>query len=233
MKHLKLFFVCLLMSVISIGQVWAAEAVIYTLDPIIGSDNSYAGAEDIDITDGETTITWNVTGNATMVPWRIGGKKLTGVDRSLYSKTAISANVTKIEITHGTAANVTVNSMSVIVSRNSDFSNPVSTLTPTFAASNTVTVARPNGKDWSNCYFKIVYNVTIGNDNKYIQFSKAKFYSEGGTPQPAVSFAPFLPDPIGSIPILSRAILASSYTLYILCIYPVILKSSIFIHFAL
>ena len=46
--------------------------------------------------------------------------------------------------------------------------------------------------------------------------------SGDGPAQPTLSFAPFLPDPIGSIPILSRAILASSYTLYILRIYPVI-----------
>ncbi len=55
--------------------------------------------------------------------------------------------------------------------------------------------------------------------------------SGGGPSQPTVSFAPFLPDPIGSISILSRAILASSYTLYILRIYPVILESSIFYPF--
>ena len=47
---------------------------------------------------------------------------------------------------------------------------------PTFAANSTVTVERPEGKDWSNCYYKIVYNVTVsGSSNKFIEFTKAEF----------------------------------------------------------
>ena len=148
-------------------------ALQYTLTPDAGSNNSYTGNCDITI-DG---ITWNLTGNSQQLPWRIGGKSLSGVDRVLYSKTALNKSITSIEITHGTASSITVNSMTVIVSKNDDFSSPVSTLTPTFAASNTVTVNRPDGKDWSNCYYKIVYSVTVsGTSNKYLQFSEAKFY---------------------------------------------------------
>ena len=66
--------------------------------------------------------------------------------------------------------------MTVIVSKNADFSSPVSTLTPSFVANSTVTVNRPDGKDWSNCYYKFVYNVTVsGSSNKYIEFTKAVF----------------------------------------------------------
>ena len=111
-----------------------------------------------------------------MDPWRIGGKSITNTDRALYSKTAISENISKIEITHGAASSITVNSMTVIVSKNADFSSPVSTLNPSFVANDKVTVNRPDGKDWSNCYYKFVYNVTVsGTSNKYIQFSGADF----------------------------------------------------------
>ena len=145
----------------------------YTLTPASGSNNSYASDCDIEI-DG---ITWNLTGNSTVQPWRLGGKSLTNVDRALYSKTAISANISQIVITHGTASSITVNSMTVTVSKNSDFSDPVSTLTPSFVASGTVTVDRPDGKDWSNCYYKITYNVSVsGSSNKFIQFTGAEFY---------------------------------------------------------
>lgn len=158
--------------VVSVGGS-AVPTLQYTLSPVAGTDNGYATSEDIEV-DG---ITWNVTGNATMIPWRIGGKNLSGVDRAIFSKTTISANITSIEITHGTASSITVNSMTVIVSKNADFSSPVSTLTPSFASSNTVTVNRPDGKDWSNCYYKIVYNVSVsGSTNRFIQFTEAKFY---------------------------------------------------------
>ncbi len=149
-----------------------AEGVVYTLTPASGTNNSYTGDCDITI-DG---ITWNLTGNSQMLPWRIGGKSITNTDRALYSKTALNKNVSKIEITHGGASSITVNSMTVIVSKNADFSSPVSTLTPSFVANDTVTVNRPDGKDWSNCYYKFIYNVTVsGSSNKFVEFTKAVF----------------------------------------------------------
>ncbi len=146
----------------------------YTLAPSAGSNSTYTGNCDVEI-DG---VKWNVTGNASLVPWRIGGKSITNTDRAVYSKNLISFNVGTIKVTHGAASSVTVNSMTIIVSKKADFSDPVSTLTPTFAANNTVTVNRPDGVDWSNCYYKIVYNVTVSStSNKYIEFAKAEFTS--------------------------------------------------------
>lgn len=148
------------------------EGESYTLTPAAGTNNSYTSNCDVAI-DG---ITWNVTGNAQLVPWRIGGKSITNTDREVYSKSPISFNVGSITVTHGAASSITVNSMTIIVSKNADFSNPVSTLTPTFAANSTVTVNRPEGADWTNCYYKIVYNVTVsGSSNKFIEFTKAEF----------------------------------------------------------
>ena len=149
-----------------------AEGVVYTLTPAKGTNNSYAGNCDVTV----AGITWNLTGNSQQIPWRIGGKSLTNTDRALYSKTALNKNVSKIEITHGNASSITVNSMTVIVSKNADFSNPVSTLTPNFVANGTVTVNRPDGMDWNNCYYKFVYNVSVSSTSaKFIEFTKAVF----------------------------------------------------------
>ena len=155
-----------------VGQT-RCEAVAYTLTPASGSNNSYTGNCDITI----SGITWNLTGNSQQNPWRIGGKSLSGVDRSLYSKTAISDNISKIEVTHGAASSITVNSWTVIVASDASFDNVVSTLTPTFEANATTTITRPDGVNWRNCYFKFVYNVTVsGTNNKFLEFSEAKFY---------------------------------------------------------
>lgn len=150
-----------------------SETVVYTLDgTVTGGTNGYA--TESNITQNEKS--WMVMGNTTMNPWRIGGKDLSGVDRTIYSTTAITENISKIVIEHGTATGITVNSMTVIVSKNIDFSSPISTLTPSFDANNEVTVNRPDGKDWSNCYYKIVYNVTVSDSsNKFFQFKNAKF----------------------------------------------------------
>lgn len=178
MKYFNLkFLTFFLTALLAFGVGWADEVVAYTLTPISGTNNSYTGNCDIEI-DG---ITWNLTGNSQQSPWRIGGKSISNVDRTLYSKTSISENVSKIEVIHGAASSITVNSWTVIVSKNSDFSNPVSSLTPTFSANSTTTITRPDGADWSNCYFKFVYNVTVsGSSNKFLEFTEAKFYDLSG-----------------------------------------------------
>ena len=174
-QHLLNSLILLFALIAGTATSWADDVVCYTLTPASGSNNSYAGNCDVEIDE----ITWNLTGNSTFQPWRIGGKSLSGVDRALYSKTAIGDNVTKIEVTHGAASSITVNSWTVIVSTDADFTNIVSTLTPSFAASTTTTINRPVGKDWSNCYFKFIYNVTVsGSSNKYVEFSEAKFYKD-------------------------------------------------------
>lgn len=173
---MKKFF-SLFAAVLFAGSMMAAETVVYTLTPASGSNNSYAGNCDITI----EGVTWNLTGNSTMQPWRIGGKSLTAVDRALYSKTAIEDNITKIEIEHGAASSITVNSLTVIVASDANFADVISTLEPTFTAKAIATVERPDGADWSNAYYKFVYNVTVsGSSNKFLEFKNAKFYAEEG-----------------------------------------------------
>ena len=175
-------------SVNKVSSVDAADTLVYTLTPSSGSNNSYAGNCDIEV----NGVTWNLTGNSQMQPWRIGGKNLSGTDRSLYSKTAMANDISKIEVTHGSASSVTVNSWTVIVSSGADGGGTVvSTLTPTFETNKTTTIERPEGKSWANCYFKFVYNLTIGGSNKFVEFSEAKFYktaSEGDSTYHTVDF---------------------------------------------
>ena len=157
------------------------EVVAYTLDgTITGGSSGYATESEIT----QNNLTWMVMANTTQNPWRIGGKSLSNVDRPVYSTGTISDNITKIVVTHGTAADVTVNSMTLIVSANADFSNPTSTMTGDFAASSTTTFTRPGSADWSNKYYKIIYNITITKtSNKFLQFISAEFYKENGGQQ--------------------------------------------------
>ena len=157
----------MLISLVSFAQ----DAPIYELVPATGSNNSYAGNCDITI-DG---IKWNLTGNSTMQPWRIGGKSITNQDRALYSKTPLAYNIDKIEVTHGTASSITVNSFKLIISDEANGAGE--TIDVAFKASATTTIDLPEG-DYSNKYFKFLYNVTVsGTSNKYVQFTGAKFYA--------------------------------------------------------
>ena len=183
MKKLSFFLMAMLFSVMS----FAAETVAYTLTTDktgTGGDNSaYASAVDYTAND----ITWNVTGNSEMVPWRIGGKSLDKVDRAVYTKTALAADVTKIEITHGTV-NCTLNSCTLTVS---DAANGAGeTFAVTVAQNTTSTITLPEG-DYSNKYYKLVYNVTnSATSNKYVQLKEIKFYTEVQTSVEAPTFTP-------------------------------------------
>ena len=167
------------MTSLAWGQV-REEVVAYTLDgTITGGSNGYATESEIT----QNGMTWMVTGNTTMNPWRIGGKNLSGEDRPLYSTSAMSDNITKVVVTNGSAT-ATVNSMKLYVSSSSDFSNST-VVTGSFTATDSTTFERPANADWTNKYFKLVYNITAGGSNQYAQFVNAKFYKNdsGGTTQ--------------------------------------------------
>lgn len=136
-----------------------------------GSNNSYTGNCDIAM-DG---ITWNVNGNTQINPWRIGGKSITNVDRTVYSKTAYAEPLSKVEFVAGTVT-VTWNSMTLYYSTNSDFSNATAITASGIGQNKTVEFA-PDGGFPAGCYFKFVLNVTnTTTSNKYVQLKEIKFY---------------------------------------------------------
>lgn len=165
----KLFTI---LAAMLISMVGFAQTAVYELVPTSGSNTGYASNCDVTV----AGIKWNLTGNSTMKPWRIGGKSITNQDRALYSKTAMPFNISKIEVTHGTASSITVNSFKVIVS---DAANGAGVEIPvTFKANATTTIELPAGADYTNKYFKFLYNVTnTSSSNKYVQFTGAKFYA--------------------------------------------------------
>lgn len=148
-------------------------SLVYTLETnTAGKNSDYGSNADMTI----SGITWNIEGNNTMTPWRLGGGKtaITNVDRALYSKTALSENITKLVITEGDA-NITVNSFKLIVAKDASFNTIVATKDLKHAANSEQTV-ESDGADWSNCYFKFVFNVTASGGNKYATISKVEFW---------------------------------------------------------
>ena len=183
---MKKLITLLMAAMLAFGVGWAEEKVFYTLTPATGSNNAYANNCDIAI-DG---ITWNLTGNSQTTPWRIGGKSLSGVDRTLYSKTAMGSAITKVEVVTGAASSITVNSMQLIVAKDAAFSNIIDTSTATFAANSTITLTPSYTEtEWSkDAYYKFVFNVTVsGTSNKYIEFKGATFYAESSEIQPSTA----------------------------------------------
>lgn len=158
----------------SVVETKAEDEVFYTLAPAAGTNNSYTG--NCDVTIGG--IKWNVAGNSQMIPWRLGGKSLSNVERTVYSKGVLSEDVSKVELTVGGASSITVNSLQLIVDNDATFESPVSTVTKSFKANSTITFERPEAVSWKNCYFKFSFTVTVTvTSNKFVEFSEAKFYA--------------------------------------------------------
>ena len=152
----------------------ATPVVLYTLTPTNGENNSYADNCDVTV----TGITWNLTGNSKVNPWRLGGKNITNVDRALYSKTAYPKALTSIKVTFGTAKDITINSCKLVYSTNADFTDSKE-CNITFTASSTAEVTENFP---ANAYYKLVFNVTNTKKDKngkyvngYVQLSKIEF----------------------------------------------------------
>lgn len=151
---------------------------VYTLDATVkGKNNSYAGSEDIK----QVGITWNVNANVATSPWRFGGKSISGVDRTIYSKTAISA-ASMIVITGLTKSNgIVVNSIIVTVhstaSNAANGANAVATFNLKYVNGD-LTITKPESGSWVNCFYRIVFNVTVSSgSNNYISFNSIEFYN--------------------------------------------------------
>ncbi len=170
-----LLMLCMLVGV---GNVWADDVVYYTLTPAAGSNNGYANNCDVTI----SGITWNITGNAQMVPWRIGGKSLSSVDRTLYSKTAMGSAITKVVAQIGAASGITINSVKLTVASDASFSNQIDEMTIDggVEANSTLTFNPTSETSWATgAYYKFTFNVTVsGTSNKFLEFGGATFYKE-------------------------------------------------------
>ena len=183
----KLFSILALLLMAATGA-WAEEQVVYTLDGTqTASNNNYATAGVVN----QGGITWKVTGNVSMNPWRIGGKSISGVDRSIWSESSLDETVTKVTLEFGTASSITVNSITMMVAGDVDFNNVIDSKPVTFSANNTVDVTPTEGKEWKNAYYRFVFNVTVsGSSNKYFQLKSIKFYNDPDAQQQGGSTEP-------------------------------------------
>ena len=195
----QLRYLCTLLLIAVASTAWGAEELFYTLDGTqTGGSNGYA--TESDITQGD--ISWKIMGNTTTSPWRIGGKSLTNEDRTAYSITAMGSAISKLVLTLGTGADVTINSLELIVASDEDFTNVLDRITKTeVTLSGDNEFIPSNGSEWaSGAFYKFVFNFTItATSNKFVQFEALKFYRTPSADQVATpTFSPAAGTYVGS-----------------------------------
>ena len=189
-KLLKLVTVLALLLTVGVGNVWGAEEIAYTLTcPKNTSGSNYATNYDITV----SSIGWNAPGNQyENGQWRIGVSKKTaaGSDtRRIYSKTAITQNITKVILTHGAKTSnmntptVTLNVYSTAAKAASGGTGDISSVSVTYVDNGTMTFNRPTGHDWTGRFYRIDYSIswTYSSSANYILLSSVVFKYESGT----------------------------------------------------
>ena len=172
---MKKLITLLMMSILAIGVGWAGQSAFYTLDGTLTGGSIVYDTES-DIT--QDSVSWKVTGNTTMSPWRIGGKSLSNVDRDVYSTTAMGSTISKIELQLGQIT-CTLNSVKLTVASDASFNNVLDQITKSSVSENsTLEFVPTSGSEWAkNAYYKFTFNVTCGSSsNTYVQLTKATFY---------------------------------------------------------
>jgi uncharacterized repeat protein (TIGR02543 family) len=194
MKRLKLFFACLLMAVLSIGQVWGTEAVYK--QTIFSADNNEKGVQNYtstwtNTTDGfiVTTVNANNNNNGWSGAIKIGTKTNASTG-TITTNAAIDKAITKVTLTIDAITypdNVT--SITLKTSSNGSSWTSAGTFTKEVGAK-TVTLASPT----ADLYYQIEVICTGASKNGCIQFSQIDFYAEegggGGSSNPTVSLDP-------------------------------------------
>ena len=188
--------------IVGSGSVWATEAAYYTLKAAAktgtGSNNSYTGNTDVTI----NNYVWNVAGNSSLAPWRIGGKKCTSAtSRTVYSKTKMEEVITKVTFDFGStfSSQLDLTSVKLTVSTAANGAGNVLdevTKTSGFGASQTLTFTPSENKVWSkDSYYLFTFTFTTDNTNtnRFFEFDSAVFYyddsngSGSGSSDPSIS----------------------------------------------
>lgn len=134
---------------------------VYTLTCISNSKNmNYANYYDVTI-DG---VKWSAPGNQSFSNfWRIGGKDINNVNRTITGKTAISNAVSSITVNHNgiSSSSFSVNSVTLTVASDVSFSTVIQTITLTPDVTNSGSFKfEPSTNLPENSYYKFTFNVS-------------------------------------------------------------------------
>ena len=192
------FFLSLCLMIVGClwgSAAWAAPGdVVYTLKCVYNSSNTAYNTNTYKVTyDGLTWITPGNQGpdqtNKTDF-WRIGGKSLNNVDRTITGKNAISSPISKVTLAHNgiNNTNAKINSVSLTVASDANFTDVIETITiksPSLLKEVAGTMDfTPTSGNWpTGSYYKLTINVTNTTNSKVgLDITSLTFYEGASGP---------------------------------------------------
>ena len=192
-------FTLLTMLLLLVGHSysWADDQLFYTLWTVsktgVGVQNHTNYTQYFD--DEHDGMVWNAPGNQKVSDnmtdrWRIGGKSLSGVDRTITAKTPMGSAIVRVVLNHfGTSRKeVTINSLTLTVASDDAFSSIVDEveLTPTIGQGTAGSVefvpTVTYGTQWPTAaYYKLTINLSnTSTSNGGIDLASIQFYAPAG-----------------------------------------------------
>ena len=176
---------------------WADDQLFYTLWTVSktgeGVQNHTNYTQYFD--DEHDGMVWNAPGNQKVSDnmtdrWRIGGKSLSGVDRTITAKTPMGSAIVRVVLNHlGTSRKeVTINSLTLTVASDDAFSSIVDEveLTPTIGQGTAGSVefvpTVTYGTQWPTAaYYKLTINLSnTSTSNGGLDLASIQFYAPAG-----------------------------------------------------
>ena len=195
MKKTTLFSLLTMLFLFVGSNVWADEEPFYTLLTVSNTTGSNHTSYTDYFDDEHDGMVWNAPGNQkvndnTMDRWRIGGKALENVDRTITAKTAMGSAINRVVLNHfGVSRNeVTVNSLKLTIASDVEYTTILDevTLTPTIAKGETGSEefmpTTTYGTEWpTGVYYKLTINLSnTSTSNGGLDIASIQFFAPGG-----------------------------------------------------
>ncbi len=148
---------------------WAEDVEVYKLSIAKNASNSaYSTYYDITV----NGIGWKAPGNQSLGQYiKMGGKLSSATNLYVYSKNAISDNITKVVLNHGAKdSQITVNSVTLKVYNSANDAaldaNALESVSGTYSDNGNTTITKNSGTDWRGKFYRIVYNLSSSSSSK-------------------------------------------------------------------
>ncbi len=181
-----------MMAMLAIGA-WAEESVYKTLTFSAETNSAAIGSYTASWSATVDGFTWNLQNfNNNNNGWnyvKCGRKNVESVG-TISTASAIDEAVTKVVVTVDAVTVSNINSTTLTVASDANFTSDVQTIEVAAAKGQmTYTVENPS----ENCYYKLTYDCASGSSNGLITISKVEYYIDGETPVVTVAAPTFSP----------------------------------------
>ena len=196
MKKTTLFTLLTMMLLFVGNNVRADEEPFYTLWTVSKTGEGVQNHTDYNkyFDDEHDGMIWNAPGNQKVSNdvtdrWRIGGKDLTNVDRTITAKSPMGSAIDRIVINHFGISRgaITVNSIGLMVASDADFTDVIESyaLIEDFSVNQagSVKFEASEVKEWpTGAYYKLIFNISNSNATKNggLDLASIQFFAPGG-----------------------------------------------------